>query len=142
MYTAVTKALSLSSKLKGGAEKSYVVAGAILSCSEGDHENVLTMPVSHGVFLKGKAQMNIMDYEPLTNIRPFGQCSCLDNPEVKMATDANGVLTPMPCIPVVTQPWTKGKEDKLIEGQPALLDDSTNTCLYRGKIQIVDDGQE
>ncbi|MGK5512399.1 DUF4280 domain-containing protein, partial [Brevibacillus formosus] len=60
--------------------KSYVVVGAILSCSSGSKQSRLKMPFSHGVFVKGKPQMNIMDFVPNVNIMPFGKCSSLQNP--------------------------------------------------------------
>lgn len=127
---------------KTGEKQSYVVAGAILSCSFGDKFNRLKMPFSHGVYIKGKPQMNIMDYVPNVNIMPFGKCSSLSNPSVASATAANnGVLTPQPCTPMTTMPWIDGKTDVLVEGQPALLNKCTNCCLYAGIIKIEDDGQ-
>ncbi|GAB1529580.1 hypothetical protein YSY22_10020 [Brevibacillus formosus] len=123
--------------------KSYVVVGAILSCSSGSKQSRLKMPFSHGVFVKGKPQMNIMDFVPNVNIMPFGKCSSLQNPTVASATAANnGVLTPMPCIPLTTMPWIDGKADKMVGGHPALLNKSTNMCFYCGQIKIEDDGQD
>ncbi|TQK74530.1 zincin-like metallopeptidase toxin 4 of polymorphic toxin system [Brevibacillus sp. AG162] len=123
--------------------KSYVVVGAILSCSSGSKQSRLKMPFSHGVFVKGKPQMNIMDFVPNVNIMPFGKCSSLQNPTVASATAANnGVLTPMPCTPLTTMPWIDGKADKMVGGHPALLNKSTNMCFYCGQIKIEDDGQD
>ena len=128
---------------KGDEQRSYVVAGAQLSCSQGDQTSILKMPVSHGVYTKNKAQMNTMDYKPNVNIQPFGLCQTLSNPTVAAATAANnGVLKPMPCTPVVTMPWINGKSDQLIERFPALTNQSTNMCLYCGTIKVEDDGQE
>ncbi|MBG9944721.1 hypothetical protein ABD77_22725 [Brevibacillus formosus] len=123
--------------------KSYVVVGAILSCSSGSKQSRLKMPFSHGVFVKGKPQMNIMDFVPNVNIMPFGKCSSLQNPTVASATAANnGVLKPMPCTPLTTMPWVDGKADKMVGGHPALLNKSTNMCFYCGQIKIEDDGQD
>ncbi|GAB1529618.1 hypothetical protein YSY22_10400 [Brevibacillus formosus] len=123
--------------------KSYVVVGAILSCSSGSKQSRLKMPFSHCVFVKGKPQMNIMDFVPNVNIMPFGKCSSLKNPTVASATAANnGVLTPMPCTPLTTMPWIDGKADKIVGGHPALLNKSTNMCFYCGLIKIEDDGQD
>nr|WP_241970776.1 DUF4280 domain-containing protein [Brevibacillus sp. Leaf182] len=129
---------------KSNAErKSYVVVGAILSCSSGSQLSRLKMPFSHGVFVKGKPQMNIMDFVSNVNIMPFGKCSSLKNPAVASATAANnGVLTPMPCTPVMTMPWMDGKTDKVVGGHPALLNKSTNMCFHCGLIKIEDDGQD
>jgi len=128
---------------KGDEQHSYVVAGAKLSCSQGDQTSILKMPVSHGVYTKDKAKMNTMDYKPYVNIQPFGLCQTLSNPTVAAATAANnGVLKPMPCTPVVTMPWINGKSDQLIENSPALINQSTNMCIYCGTIKVEDDGQE
>ncbi|WP_081796940.1 DUF4280 domain-containing protein [Bacillus ndiopicus] len=128
---------------KGAVQLSYVVAGATLSCSEGDQTSILQLPVSHGVFLKNKAKMNEMDFKPNVHVHPFGLCQTLANPAVAAATAANkGVLKPMPCTPVLTMPWINGKSDQLIENYPALTTQSTNMCLYCGTIRVEDDGQE
>lgn len=129
---------------KSNAErKTYVVAGAILSCSQGSRPSRLKMPFSHGFFVKGKPQMNIMDFVPTANINPFGMCSSLKNPTVASATAANnGVLTPMPCVPLTTMPWIDGKADTLVDGFPALLNKSTNMCIHCGLIKIENDGQD
>ncbi|CAI8959740.1 conserved hypothetical protein [Brevibacillus sp. IT-7CA2] len=101
------------------------------------------MPFSHGVFVKGKPQMNIMDFVPNVNIMPFGKCNNLKNPVVASATAANnGVLTLMPCTPVMTMPWIDGKPDKMVGGHLALLNKSTNMCFHCGLIKIEDDGQD
>ncbi|TQK62501.1 uncharacterized protein DUF4280 [Brevibacillus sp. AG162] len=87
--------------------------------------------------------MNIMDFVPNVNIMPFGQCNNLKNPTVASATAANnGVLTPVPCTPVMTMPWIDGKLDKIVGGHPALLNKSTNICFHCGLIKIEDDGQD
>ncbi|WP_370642699.1 DUF4280 domain-containing protein [Brevibacillus sp. DP1.3A] len=123
--------------------KSYVVVGAILSCSSGSKQSRLKMPFSHGVFVKGKPQVSIMDFVPNINIMPFGKCSSLKNPAVASATAANnGVHTPMPCTPLTTMPWMDGKADKMVGGHPALLNNSTNMCFHCGLIKIEDDGQD
>lgn len=123
-------------------EYSYVVTGATLSCSYGDAPSILKAPKSHGVFLKGKPKMNIMDYKSNVNVMPFGMCSSMSNPAVASATAANyGNLTPMPCTPVITMPWINGKDDNLVENKPSLLSISTNSCIYCGDIIIEDDGQ-
>ncbi|MBE1555939.1 DUF4280 domain-containing protein [Sporosarcina limicola] len=128
---------------KGDEQRSYVVAGATVSCSQGDQTSILTMPTSHGVYVKDKAQMNIMDYKPYTNIQPFGKCHTLANPTVAAATAANqGVLQPMPCTPVVTMPWIDGKADQWVEKFPTLVNQSSNMCLYCGTIKVEEDGQE
>ncbi|MEJ3720582.1 DUF4280 domain-containing protein [Paenibacillus polymyxa] len=126
-----------------GAKKSYVVAGAILSCSYGTQPTRLKRPFSHGVYVKNKAQMNIGDYVPGVNIQSFGNCSSPFNPAVQASemVDIYGVKK-APCVPVLTMPWLNGKSDVKIEGQPALTQNCIHQCLYCGHIQIENDGQE
>jgi len=104
---------------------SYVFRGATLECDKGNKPSLLDMPCSHGVYRDGKPQVNIQDFKPMVNIMPFGRCS-----------KRNG-----PCKPD-TAVWIGGKEDVLVEGQPALLDNSKTTCAVGGKIKIIKDGQE
>lgn len=125
------------------AKQSYVVQGAKLKCSFGDQESQLQIPVEHGIYINDKPQANIMDYQPMTNIQPFGKCSSLNNLTVKAATAANrGRLKKMPCVPNINMPWINGKTDKLIDQYPALTNKSTNMCMWCGRITIEDDGQE
>lgn len=125
-----------------GGKKGYVVAGAILKCSFGTQPTRLKRPYSHGVYVKGKAQMNIGDHVPGENITNFGRCSCPANPAVKSShlIDIYGVKK-APCVPVISGAWIGGKSDVLIEGAPAMLDNCSNACIYGGMIRIEDDGQ-
>lgn len=111
-----------------GAEgnESYVVRTAKLKCSKSDTPSRLDLPQCHGIYLRKKPQMNIMDYTPIQNITSFGRCKA----------------TRGQCVPEVQQPWSKGKDDVLINGSPALLNTSVNYCLHGGEITITDDGQE
>lgn len=122
-------------------KKSYVVAGAVLSCSYGSQPSRLNMQMSHGVYVKGKPIMNVMDYIPNVNIMPFGSCGSMNNPAVAAATAAHGLPQRVPCMPMVTMPWLGGKTDKSIDNYPSLLHDSTNMCMYCGQIRVEDDGQ-
>ncbi len=125
-----------------GVKQSYVVAGAILSCSCGTQPTRLELPLSHGVSIKGKAQANVEDYVSGRNIVSFGNCSSVQNPAVQSSTmvDSYGVKK-SPCVPVLTMPWIGGKEDVQIEGRSALLSGCRHQCLYGGSIRIEDDGQ-
>ena len=78
-----------------------VVLGAQLACSFGLAPSVLTvLPVK--MVNAGVPAANIMDMAPMLNIAPFGMCNSLANPMVVAATAAAmGVLTPVPCIPVI-----------------------------------------
>ncbi len=122
---------------------SYVCKGAKLKCSMGDTQSDLnvTHPVNR-VIMEGQPMASTMDYKPMMNIMPFGKCRSLANPTVAMATAACfGRLQPMPCVPNITSPWTVGKLDVSVKGQPALMDDCKLFCTYAGIIEIATDGQ-
>jgi hypothetical protein len=70
-------------------------------------------------------------------------CKALANPQVASATAAaQGVLTPMPCVPVIAAPWSPGAAIVTIRGQKALTKDSTCSCAWGGAIEVVEPGTE
>jgi hypothetical protein len=110
--------------------------GASLQCSFGAAPSSLIV-VDARVTTEGPPAANIMDHVPVTNIPPFGMCSSLSNPTVASATSAAlGVLTPMPCVPVIPAPWAPGATTVLLRGQPALNNTSKCNCTWAGVIQI------
>lgn len=118
------------------ATTTFVHAGASLKCSFGMAPSSLV--VSRTLMVDNAPMANIMDFAPITNIPPFGMCQSMANPQVSAATAANlGVLTPMPCVPVITAPWAPPKADLLIQNQPALLNNCKLMCAYGGTIEIV-----
>jgi hypothetical protein len=119
-----------------------VVTGAVLQCSMGAAPGSLTVvPPSGRVNANQLAMATVMDFAPTTNIAPFGMCTTLSNPQVASATSAaQGVLTPQPCIPVTTAPWTPGSAKVTIGGMPALTDSSTCMCMWGGTITIKNAG--
>ena len=88
------------------------------------------------ILVENKPMANIMDNKPMVNILPFGMCQCLANPQVA----ALGVLTPMPCIPMITAPWTPGSLKTLVKGQPGLTNSSKLMCNWGGVIQFTNPG--
>lgn len=113
-----------------------VCGGAATSCIFGAAPSVLNVLPAARV-MTAQALASIMDQAPIVNIVPFGMCSSMSNPTVAAATAAAlGVLTPMPCIPVITAPWAPGNPKLLIGGKPALTSDSKLTCAWGGIIQI------
>jgi hypothetical protein len=90
----------------------------------------------------GPPAANIMDQKPIVNIVPFGMCTSLANPAVASATSAAlGVLTPMPCVPVIPGPWAPGCAKTLLDNLPALNDTSKCMCTWGGVISINYAGQ-
>jgi Domain of unknown function (DUF4280) len=84
----------------------------------------------------------ITDNKPFFNIPPFGVCMSMANPAVASATAAAlGVLTPMPCTPMLPAPWVPGAPTVLIENIPALDNTCKLMCAYAGVISIVMPGQ-
>ena len=113
-----------------------VCGGAMLTCSFGMAPSVLNvLPVARVV--SNTPLATIMDNVPLVNVMPFGMCQNPANPAVAAATAAAmGVLTPMPCIPVIPGPWIPGSPTVLIGGKPAHNNTCKLMCAYGGVIQI------
>jgi hypothetical protein len=119
-----------------------VVNTASIMCSFGAAPGTLLVPPANRTFVGGQPAANIMDNKPMANIPPFGVCMSLANPQVAAATAAAlGVLTPMPCIPVIAAPWAPGAPKTLIGNLPALGNDSKCMCNWAGVIQVVVPGQ-
>lgn len=119
-----------------------VCNGAMLQCTMGVAPSSLTVLPINRVNTAEQPDANIMDYVPLVNIMPFGMCMSPANPAVAAATTAAmGVLTPMPCIPVTTAPWTPGASTVLLAGSPALDNISTLMCMWAGVIQVTEPGE-
>jgi hypothetical protein len=120
-----------------------VVNGAQLMCSFGVAPSTLTVLPDNKVLCNKQPAANVLDTIPLTNIMSFGMCTSLANPSVASATTAAfGVLTPMPCVPATSAPWTPGIPNALIAGMAAVDDESTCMCTYGGEISVVSPGQE
>ena len=118
-----------------------VAMGATLQCSFGAAPGSLVV-LPQNRTLTGTPAANIMDNKPIVNITPFGMCSSLANPAVASATSAAlGVLTPMPCVPVIPAPWVPGSPTVLLGNMPALDNNCKLMCAWAGVIQIVNPGQ-
>jgi hypothetical protein len=119
-----------------------VVKGATLACSMGNAPSSLSVLPANATYGDENAAANIQDMKPSVNIAPFGICISMSNPQVAAATSAaSGVLTPQPCMPVTTAPWTPGSTSVTIAGQPALSDSCQLVCQWGGQIQIESAGQ-
>jgi Domain of unknown function (DUF4280) len=119
-----------------------VVMGATMMCTFGMAPSSLVVLPVNRTMDGGPLAANIMDHVPMVNIPPFGMCMSIANPTVAAATAAAlGVLTPMPCIPVLPAPWAPGSPTVLIGGMPALNNTSQCMCAWAGVITIVNPGQ-
>ncbi len=119
-----------------------VVSGAMMMCTMGMAPSTLTALPTPMVNCSKMPAATIMDFAPMANIAPFGMCMSPANPEVAAATAAAlGVLTPMPCVPATTAPWTPGAATVMLGKMPALDNISMCTCMWAGMISISFPGQ-
>ncbi len=118
-----------------------VTSGAMMTCPFGlAPSSLVVLPTNKT--MGGAPAANIMDNIPMTNIMPFGMCISMANPQVASATAAAmGVLTPMPCVPVIPAPWAPGSPMAMIGNMPALNDTSMCNCTWGGVIQFTFAGQ-
>lgn len=119
-----------------------VCMGAMCQCSFGAAPSSLVITPENKVLGCNLPAATIMDNIPMKNIMPFGMCSSMANPQVASATAAAlGVLTPMPCIPVIPAPWAPGSPTVMIANKPALNNSSKLMCSWAGVISINNPGQ-
>lgn len=119
-----------------------VTATAQIRCTFGSAPAVLEVAPT-GVLCGGKAVATIEAIAPDANVQPFGMCSSEANPTVSDATAAaDGVLTPMPCVPAVAGLWASGSPTVLVGGIPALTQPSKCLCTWGGLISILAAGQQ
>jgi len=119
-----------------------VCMGASMMCTFGMAPSSLVVLPTNKVFTNMVPDANIMDHIPMENIMPFGMCMSPSNPTVAAATTAAlGVLTPMPCIPATTTPWTPGASNVLLGNMPTLDNVSELMCMWGGVITFVTPGE-
>lgn len=119
-----------------------VVNGAQLMCSFGTAPSALVITPENMTNAGKVPAATIMDNAPMKNIMPFAMCTTLSNPQVAAATSAaSGVLTPQPCIPVTTAPWTPGSPTVMVKNKPALTNTCTLMCSWGGVISVSSAGQ-
>ena len=119
-----------------------VCNGAALMCTFGVAPGTLTVVPAAGVMSENNPAATVMDYAPMVNVAAFGMCISPSNPQVAAATAAAlGVLTPQPCIPATTSPWTPGSPTVTIGGMAALTSTDTCMCMWGGQITITSPGQ-
>jgi hypothetical protein len=120
-----------------------VVNGALMTCSFGVAPSTLTVvPAPPLIQVGGQPLARVVDMVPMMNVAPFGMCTTLSNPQVAAATSAaQGVLTPQPCMPVISAPWAPGSTKLRAGGVAVLTNNSTCTCMWGGTISITQAGQ-
>ena len=61
----------------------YVVHGACCTCSQGMRPSRAVLQETHGVFLRGQAQMTVKDCKGELNVVCFGGCYSMENPSTQ-----------------------------------------------------------
>lgn len=121
-----------------------VCMGALLQCVPFGvaPSSLIVIPKGPLVMTPAPLAATIMDFIPIANIPPFGMCTSIANPTVAAATAAAlGVLTPMPCLPVIVGPWKPGAIKVKIGVFPALPNTAICNCAWGGVIKINYPGQ-
>ena len=112
-------------------------SGCMLKCTFGQAPTPL-MVLPPRPLANAMPVATMLDYVPFKNILPFGMCSNPANPMVASATAAAlGVLTPMPCLPLILSPWLNTSTKVQIQGGMAIHDKSQLICSYGGQITII-----
>ena len=116
-----------------------LTTGCVLTCTFGITPSVfITEPLPGKPVIEGALDAaTIMDIIPFDNILPFGMCESLANPEVAAATAAAlGVLTPMPCVPLIPDPWEPPSLMMFYEALPLATVESKCLCAWGGEISV------
>jgi hypothetical protein len=113
-----------------------VCAGAQLKCSFGAAPSSLLVLPLNRVNTTMMPAGTIMDFIPVMNIPPFGQCSSPSNPMVIAAYGA-----PQPCLPVTIAPWSPGSATVKIGPFKAMDEGDKLMCTWAGSIEITNPGQ-
>jgi hypothetical protein len=117
-----------------------VVNGATLMCAFGVAPCPLVVPPL--IVTAGSLPAATINDNKPANIATFGMCTTLSNPQVAAATSAAmGVLTPMPCLPVITAPRMPGSLKVTIGGVAALTSSSQCMCMWGGVVTVMFPGQ-
>jgi hypothetical protein len=115
-----------------------VCTGATLQCSFGTSPATFA---ASGTQTSATTPAGVVTDVAPANVPSFGMCMSLANPQVASATSAaSGVLTPQPCVPVLS-PWTPGATSVTINQVAALDDSSQCTCTWAGVITVTSAGQ-
>jgi hypothetical protein len=141
------------------SEEKYVTRLRMAKCSMGTMTNYLNLPKDHGVIFTNEEFpiMNSNDHVPEQHVIHFGRCNSNKNIE-NVASAVKTILNPFlwgstilkkvtgvggcKCNPKTFQPWIQDKEDYLIDGAPAITENSQLVCYYGGIITVEPEGTE
>jgi hypothetical protein len=113
-----------------------VVMGAMAKCSFGQGPGTASITlVPNMVNGVNQTVATVQDFSP-TVMSTFGMCTAPSNPQVQAAQGS-----PVPCVPVITGPWTPGAATVKVGGLTALTSDSKCKCSWMGIIEIQNAGQ-
>lgn len=118
----------------------FLTSQCLLKCSFGSAPAPFQSLPRPGVpvFMQSLIGATIMDIAPVVNIPTFAMCSSMANPQVIAATAAaQGVLTPMPCVPVIPAPWAPPSPVVSWNGVPLATKQSMCFCTWGGQISVV-----
>ncbi|SDL50076.1 protein of unknown function [Dendrosporobacter quercicolus] len=101
----------------------YTPRGTKCKCSKGSSPNILNLPEDHGVaYTPGmEPLLNANDHVPGRHILKFGFCAAMR----------------LPCAPVTPLAWINVNKKHILEGAPALTEQSKLTCVKGGVISII-----
>jgi Domain of unknown function (DUF4280) len=112
--------------------------GAVLQCTQGVAPSVFVATPRPGApMILGAMPVATIDQILPVNILPFGVCRSMANPTVAAATAAaQGVLTPMPCVPMIAMPWTPPAVSARYASVPMATVASRCACAHGGMISV------
>lgn len=151
--------------MSGG--KNYIVHGMKAECSEGTMQNYINAGVGHGVVYQGNPLLNANDHVPEVNLTHFGDCNSKKIYEdakkqadekykaelgdgffekagkfiaknvTKAVIQTKETFGVHKCELDTPLPWMFCNYDHMIDGAPALTEESQCPCRYGGIIKIV-----
>jgi hypothetical protein len=116
----------------------FLTTGCVLMCSFGAAPSTfVALELPDKPQILGLYTATVDEVIPIDNIPPFGMCSSEANPEVVSATAAAlGVLTPMPCVPVIAAPWDPPSPYVTYLDTALATVESGCECAWGGKISV------
>lgn len=116
----------------------FLTTATLLECTMGAAPTPFIADELPGVQHElGMAAATMIQIVPGKNIVPFGMCKSPANPTVAAATAAaQGVLTPMPCMPATAAPWAPPSACTKYAGIPMATAQSICACSFGGVIKV------